>query len=105
MSAPSWARARAMARPIPREAPVTSAVRSASRTDRMAARLQTAHGRNGESAVKGNGPILAEMDALARFGKPGRFQTQRGDDGIRVVEFKEVHILWPDPGLLIGSLR
>ena len=35
----------------------------AGRTNRMAARLQTAHGRNGESAVNGNGPILAEMDA------------------------------------------
>jgi hypothetical protein len=45
----------------------------ARRTDRMATRLQPPHGRNGECAIQSNCPILAEMDALSRFGKtPGR---------------------------------
>jgi hypothetical protein len=31
------------------------------------------------------------MDALSRFGKTGRFQTQYCDDGIGVVQFKDVY--------------
>ena len=77
----------------------------ASRTDRMAACLQTAHSGNGECAIQGNFTLLAKMHALSRFGKTGRFQTQCCDDGIGVVQFKDVYVLRPDLGLLIGFMR
>ena len=60
----------------------------ARRADRMPARLQAAHGADGQFAVQPNVAIETEANALSRFGKATGFEARDRRDRERIMHFK-----------------